>query len=409
MTDWRAAGICPPDVLLPRAPFLGRFWPVVALDQYTSQPEAWEAAEREIGAHPSTLRLVVPEAFLEETEARSRKVNEAMADYLRRDLFYTLPGSFILVERETQSGKRVGLVASVDLEEYDYAPGSRSLIRATEETVLDRIPPRLKVREQSALELSHVMLLIDDPDDSVLGPLYLKRETLPPVYDVPLLMGGGRVRGWRVSREEDHARLASGLTALREGLPSGGMLYAVGDGNHSLAAAKASWEKQKAGLTLQEQEGHPARYAMVELVNLHSPALLFEPIHRIVFGADRQKLMDVLSPLGPVRDAESPDIVLVGGSVEDVPLALKSAGEGLVTEAVQRLLDAAALPLDYVHGEAALREIAAARNGTGILMPEFPKKSLFPIVQKNGRLPRKTFSMGEAHEKRFYMEARKIT
>jgi len=407
MTDWRASGIRPADVLLPRAPGLGRFWPVVALDQYTSQPEVWRAAEREIGSHPSTLRLVVPEAFLEETEARSRQVREAMEDYLRRDLFSVLPGSFILVERETQSGKRVGLVLAVDLEAYDYAPGSRSLIRATEETVLDRIPPRLKVREQSALELSHVMLLVDDPEDGVLGPLYRKRDSLPLAYDIPLLMDGGRVRGWRVAGEEDHARLASALDSLRERLPPGGLLFAVGDGNHSLAAAKASWQKQKPGLTPEEQEAHPARFALAELVNLHSAALLFEPIHRMAFGVGAQRLLEVLSPLGPVKAETAPDIVLVGGA-EDLPLALNGKGDTLLTDAVQRLLDGAALPLDYVHGEAALRSVAAARGGTGILMPEFPKSALFPTVRRHGRLPRKTFSMGEANEKRFYLEVRRI-
>ena len=407
MTDWHRLGIRPGEILLPRAQYLNRFWPVVALDQYTSQPEVWLAAEREIGDHPSTLRLIVPEAFLKQTEARSRQVHQTMSSYLERDMFTPLQDSFVLVERQTQSGKRVGLVVMVDLEEDDYQPGSRSLIRATEETVLDRIPPRLAVREQSALELSHVMLLIDDPEDRLLGPLYERRQALPSVYDIALMMQGGHIKGWQVSDSRDQAQLAQTLTELKGQLAPGGLLLAVGDGNHSLAAAKASWEKQKKKLTLHQQQHHPARFALVEMVNLHSPALLFEPIHRMAFGVNRQRLLEVLTPLHPLGDQKTPDIVLIGGE-EDLPLALDPPAGSLVTDAVQKLLDEAGLSLDYVHGTEALREIAAAQGGTGILMPDFPKDRLFPTVQQAGRLPRKTFSMGEANEKRFYLEARRI-
>ena len=405
--DWRGLGVRPADILLPRAPYFSRFWPVVALDQYTSQPKVWKAAEEEIGSHPSTLRLIVPEAFLEEAEERSRDACRKMAEYLEQGLFAPLGDSFVLVERSTQSGRRVGLVLAVDLEDYDYQPGSASLIRATEETVLARIPPRLKLREESLLELSHVLLLIDDPGDSLLGPLYRKRQSLPAVYDTPLLMKGGHIRGWQVADAADQARLMETLRSLKEQLGSNGLLFAVGDGNHSLAAAKAAWEKQKAGLTARQRQEHPMRYALAELVNLHSPALLFEPIHRMAFGTDRQRMLEALSPLEPVRDEEAPDIVLTGEE-GDLPLALRAAKGRLLTQAVQQLLDEAGLPLDYVHGSEALREIAAARGGTGILMPDFPKEQLFPAVRRDGRLPRKTFSMGEANEKRFYLEIRRI-
>ncbi len=406
MTDWRALGIRPADILIPKPEYLNSNWPVVALDQYTSQPEIWREAERRINGHPSTLRLVVPEAFLEETQERSRQVYQAMEDYLKRDLFTALKNSFVLVERQTQSGKRVGLVVTIDLEEYDYAPDSSSLIRATEQTVLERIPPRLLVREQSALEVSHVMVLLDDEEDSVLGPLYARRGILQQVYGIDLLMQGGRVSGWQVDGAEEHAQLAGALARLKSKLKPGELLYAVGDGNHSLAAAKASWEKQKQGLSEAERAGHIARYALVELVNLHSPALLFEPIHRIAFGADSSRLLEVLAPLGPEKASGAPDITLVAAE-GDLPLKLAKAN-GLVTDAVQRLLDKAKLPLDYVHGIEALRDIAKSQGGTGILMPDFPKNLLFPTVQQAGRLPRKTFSMGEANEKRFYLEARRI-
>ena len=405
--DWGALGVRPADILLPRAGHLNSHWPVVALDQYTSQPEVWLAAEKEIGQSPSTLRLIVPEAFLEETAARGPLVRKAMADYLAANMFEALRDSFVLVERRTQSGPRVGLVLAVDLEAYDYMPGSGAAIRATEQTVLERIPPRLLIREQSPLELSHVLLLLDDPEDLALGPLYAGRGTLPAVYDMPLLMGGGHVRGWQVPAGQAQAGLAQALAGLKEKVAAGGMFLAVGDGNHSLAAAKALWDKQKAGLSEARRQGHPARFALAELVNLHSPALLFEPIHRMVFGAKRQSLLEALSPLAPVPAEETPDIILLDGE-GDLPLALRAEKGSLVTEAVQKLLDEAGFPLDYVHGEKALREIQASRGGTGILMPDFPKDQLFPVVQRQGRLPRKTFSMGEANEKRFYMEVRRI-
>ena len=404
---WQGLGIRPGDLLIPKKAYLSSKWPVVALDQYTSQPEIWKEAEKRIGEHPSTLRLVVPEAYLNEAEERSKKACQVMEDYLKRDLFDRLEDSFVLLERETQSGRRTGLVVCVDLEDYDYLEGSQPLIRATEETVQSRIPPRLKVREQSKLEVSHAMLLADDPEDSLLGPLYQKRETLKKIYDLPLLMKGGQVRGWQVWDEEDKKALAARVQALKDGMQEGGFLFAVGDGNHSLATAKASWEKQKQGLSQDEQERHPARFAMAELVNLHSGALLFEPIHRIAFDTGRQELFDILAPLSPEKAKDKPDLILLDQD-GDLPLKINQAGDELVIAAVQRLLDQAQLKLDYVHGEDALRDIQEKRGGTGILMPGFEKSRLFPTVQRDGKLPRKTFSMGEANEKRFYLEARRI-
>ncbi len=211
MIDWSSLGIAPAAFLLPRQQDLNRFWPVIACDQYTSQPEVWRAVEEEIGRHPSTLRLIIPEAFLEETEAISQKAEQAMRDYLQEGLLEELPEVFILVERSTQSGRRIGLVTAIDLEQYDYQEGSRSLIRATEQTVLERIPPRLKLRERAALELSHVLLLVDDKEDSLIGPLYNRREALPLLYDLPLLMDGGHIRGWQITGEAEFSHLAKTL------------------------------------------------------------------------------------------------------------------------------------------------------------------------------------------------------
>lgn len=404
---WQGLGIGPGDLLIPKQAYLNSFWPVVALDQYTSQPEVWEEAERRIGENPSTLRLVVPEAFLDEADERSEKACQMMEDYLKRDLFDRLEDSFVLLERETQSGKRIGLMVCVDLEDYDYLEGSQPLIRATEETVQSRIPPRLKVREQSKMEVSHVMLLADDPEDSLIGPLYQKRETLKKIYDLPLLMDGGQVKGWQIREEDDKKALAGRVKALKNTIQDGAFLFAVGDGNHSLATAKASWEKQKQGLSPEEQKDHPARFAMAELVNLHSEALLFEPIHRIAFDKSRQELLDILAPLSPEKTESKPDLILLDQE-GDLPIKIRCDGDELAVAAVQRLLDQAQLKLDYVHGEDALREIRKKQGGTGILMPDFEKSRLFPTVQRDGKLPRKTFSMGEANEKRFYLEARRI-
>ncbi len=408
MTDWRGLGIRPGTFYLPRQEHLNSHWPIIACDQYTSQPDIWKKAEQQVAGRPSTLRLIVPEAFLEDTEAITARVQQDMAAYLVEGVLEQQPEGFVLVERETQSGKRIGLVITIDLDEYDYQAGSTSLIRATEETVLSRIPPRQQVRKHAAVELSHVLLLVDDPQDALLGPLYQARDAMPPLYDIDLLMDGGHVRGWLVARDKEYAHLSRTLERLKAALKPGAPLFAVGDGNHSLAAAKAHWESIRGGLSFKQQETHPARFATVELINLHSEALLFEPIHRVVFDTTQQAVLDVLAPLTPERDPDNPDITLVGGG-DDLPLRLPGAKGRLVTAAVQQLLDDANVSLDYVHGVAAARDIAVQHQGVGILMPDFQKDLLFPTVQKDGRLPRKTFSMGEANEKRFYLEAKAIT
>ena len=407
MIDWTPLGIRPASFLLPRKEHLNHFWPIIACDQYTSQPEIWQEADRQIGTRPSTLRLIIPEAFLDRTEELNRKAIAAMNDYLARDLFDELPPGIILVERQTQSGTRLGLVVTVDLEEYEYLAGSRSLIRATEQTVMSRIPPRIKLRMQSAVELSHVLLVVDDREDKLLNRLAAMTEDFQLLYDLELLMQGGRIRGWHIGPGPAQEMLSSTLTALKAALPAQTPLYAVGDGNHSLAAAKANWMRVKGSLSPEEWESHPARFATVELTNLHSPAMVFEPIHRVVFGSSQQAVEDALAGLEPVVSQEAPDITLVADG-KNIPLALPGAKGRLVIDAVQEALDHARFTLDYVHGDEALHEIVDKEGAVGILMPDFPKDQLFPTVVRDGRLPRKTFSMGEANEKRFYLEARKI-
>lgn len=407
MTAFHKQLIRPAQILLPKAAYLTAHWPVVALDQYTSQKEIWLQAEALIGTAPSTLRLILPEAFLDQAAMRGEAATKTMQEYLDRQLFDLYPDSFVLSLRHTQSGTRAGLVLCIDLEAYDYTPGSQSKIRATEETVLERIPPRQAVREQSALELSHVLLLVDDPMDSLLGPLVNKLSTLPLLYDLNLLMDGGRLQGFLVNQLQDHQHLASTLSRMEEAMKAGDLLLAVGDGNHSLAAAKASWEKQKQGLSEAQMLHHPARFALAELINLHSPALHFEPIHRLAFDATPQQVLNALKPLAPIPVDQGGDLTLIHqGSQQQHRLS--QAGPGLLTQQIQALLDSAGFSLDYVHGVMALNDILKSSPGTGILMPDFKKDQLFPTVKQEGRLPRKTFSMGEANEKRFYMETRRI-
>ena len=383
-------------------------WPVVACDQYTAQRDKWEQADALVGSRPSALRLIIPEAYLEESDERVPRVQAEMERYLQEGVLEKAVRGMVLVERTTQSGPRLGLVMTVDLESYDFSAASTSLIRPTEGTITSRIPPRQKVRRGAALELSHVMLLCDDPGKTVVEPVWAARDTLRPLYDVALMLDGGRLRGWAVEEEDTLARIFRAVDALRQGLPAGGILLAVGDGNHSLATAKAHWMEVKETLAPAARECHPARFATVELNNIYDDALVFEPIHRVIFGVTEEEVLRLLRDASLAPAAEGGDIILVtregrrhfriGHPLHTLPVGT-----------VQTLLDrAAGLTLDYVHGEEAVAGIVNREPAVGILLPPMDKALLFPAVTKNGPLPRKTFSMGEANEKRYYMEARKI-
>ncbi len=391
-------------------------WACVACDQYTSQPEYWQKAEAVAGTGPSALHLVLPEVYLAEAETRVPQIHQAMRAALAVGvLTEAVTDGFILVERLTESGTHVGLLALIDLEGYDYRAGSQTPARATEGTILSRIPPRLMVRRGAALELSHVLLLIDDPQQTVVEPLFERREKLRKCYDFPLMLGGGHLRGYAVTEECDIAGVFAALRALKHRL-AGGMLYAVGDGNHSLATAKAYWEELKPAVPEAERATHPARFAMVELQNIHSEALVFEPIHRVLFGADGDDLLPLFQAWAAQRgwtladgpDGHRVDVVYEG---KEVDLSIANSGHPLAVGALQAFLDDL-LPthsdwsLDYVHGEEAARALAAQDKTVAFLLPAMPKEMLFPAVEEMGSLPRKTFSMGEAHEKRYYMEAR---
>ncbi len=397
----------PADILLPADDETARFWPVVACDQFTSQREYWQELEKLVGDRPSALNIVFPEVYLDEGYGRIESIQRHIRDYLSRGvLTERVHDGFVLVERSTRSGVRIGLVGKVDLDCYDYTPESKALIRATEGTVISRIPPRVKIRQGAEVESTHVMLLCDDRERELIEPLYERRHELPKLYDLELMMGGGHLRGYAVTGE-----LAKKTQEIIARQQSRSDLYlAVGDGNHSLATAKTCWEQIKPGLTEAERKSHPARYALAELVNLHCEALNFEPIHRVLFNVDAGKLIDDFTSAVPWAEGE--DIVFIHkGGRRGVKLT--AAGDRLPVDVLQTFLDRwlEAHPeteIDYVHGSAALEELSVKDGNCGMALKAMDKNALFPAIIAGGVLPRKTFSMGEAEEKRYYMECRKI-
>ena len=303
-------GFYPADILLPNKDVDMEKWAVVACDQFTSEPEYWERVEKTVGDAPSTLRLILPEANLKAPNVDKfiADINASMDKYLKENIFETLKDSLIYIERGQSDGKiRHGLIGMVDLDQYDFTPGSGALIRATEGTVLDRIPPRARVRRNAPIELPHVMLLIDDPDKTVIEPLTAAADGMEMVYDFDLMENGGHIKGFKLSASQIDA-VADALTGLTtdEAMKSkygvsgvAPLLFAVGDGNHSLATAKACYEEQKKGKTPEEYLALPARYALVEVVNNHDDALQFEPIHRVLFGVDHEKFMEEFKKFYP--------------------------------------------------------------------------------------------------------------
>lgn len=397
-------------ILLPREGIAPEKWAVVACDQFTAQPEYWHQAEALVGDAPSALRLILPEAWLAEGEARIPAIHAAMAQYLANgDLETAVADGFVLVERDTPAGARPGLVVALDLEAYDYNPGSTSLIRATEGTVLERVPPRARIRAGAPVELPHVMMLIDDPGETVIEPLLKRRDALRPLYDFELMLGGGHLRGWAVEGADTQG-VFDAIDALNA--KADGLLYAVGDGNHSLAAARKCWLDIRDTLPAGARASHPARYALVELVNLACPALVFEPIHRALFGVNPAELMDAYRDALRAEGAdlgEGEDLVAFDGAGHT--WRFKSAEHPLAR--LQTFLDGwlrghPEARIDYIHGEDALRQLVNCPDALGLMPRAFDKGELFDAIRQHGALPRKTFSMGEATEKRYYMEARRI-
>ncbi len=401
------------DILLPDFKETdGTRYAVIACDQFTSEPAYWEAAEAFVGDAPSALRLILPECYLNERAARVPAINAEMASLLEGDFFRVYKDSILYLERTLPDGRvRRGLIGKIDLDAYGFLPTDTLPIRATEGTVLERIPPRVEIRRDAPLELPHVMLLIDDPADTVFSLLKGSEGTL--LYDFPLMAEGGSVRGTLLSEKEKAAvdEALSALVTVKDGAP---LLFAVGDGNHSLATAKTCYENLKKEIGEEAAARHPARYALVEVGNLHDTALDFEPIYRVVMGTDPEELIAALidytereaDPSLPKEDFT----VIVEGRERTLTLSATHVQPvGTLQLFLDRYLkDHPSMEVDYIHDESSLRALAAARGTVGFLFRGMVKEDLFPAILAEGPLPRKTFSMGHARDKRYYLEARRI-
>jgi len=409
------------DILLPKDADLTK-WSVVACDQYTSQPDYWKEVEDLVGDAPSTLKITFPEVYLSEGDARIKKINETMNEYINSGIFKEYKGSLIYVERTIDGSKtRKGLVGAIDLEDYDFSVGSGSRVRATEGTVLDRIPPRVKIRENAPMELPHVMVLIDDEKKDIIESLTAAKDKMEKIYDFDLIMGGGHLEGYLLTdsladevvakldiletqAEFDKRYNISGIKPLT---------YAVGDGNHSLATAKTCWENLKKTLSAEEIESHPARYALCEIENIHDSALEFEPIHRVVFDIDVDDLLNGMKEYYDVSDTPNGgQCIRYISEKGEGKLYVKNPKSQLVVGTLQIFLDdylkGKKGEVDYIHGDDVCRELGSKPGNIGFILPPMEKSDLFLGVIKDGVLPRKTFSMGEAYEKRFYLEAKLI-
>ncbi|MBK1714932.1 DUF1015 domain-containing protein [Rubrivivax gelatinosus] len=428
-----------PQLLLPRPDLALPRWCVIACDQYTSDPGYWQRVEHEVGDAPSALQLIYPEVHLASPDKSERiaRVQAAMRRYGDQGLLRPHDGA-VLVERTLPDGRvRRGLMLELDLEQYDYTPGSASPIRPTEGTIVERIAPRIELRQDAELELPHILVLIDDPAHTVIEPLAAQRERLAPLYDTALMLGGGRVAGFAPDTELQ-AQAVNALQALgdgaafaaRHGLPAGTppMLFAVGDGNHSLATAKACWERIKATAGAD----HPARWALVEVENIHDPAMAFAPIHRLLLGVTADLRTALAAHFGSrLQIVDQPDAATLRAALAALPREVHAAGllqpggrhalvlvhgapaAQLDVASFQGFVDAllaqgGAREVDYVHGDDALARLAGQEGHAGLHLATLGKSELIARVAQHGPLPRKSFSMGEADEKRFYLEARRI-
>lgn len=471
-------GVKIPEILLPAEGTNLSKWAVIACDQYTSQPDYWENVRREVGSEPSTLNLIFPEIYLKDDDRDSRieNINKTMRQYLEDGVLEPQKPGFILVDRNTPCApSRKGLIVAVDLECYDYTAGSRTLIRATEGTVLDRIPPRVRIREHADIELPHIMVLVDDPGKTLIERLYERKDRYRKLYDFELMLGGGHIKAWKIDDDESMSIVAGALEKLADsevfrhkyGLNGAEkndvLLFAAGDGNHSLATAKAHWENVKAGLVSARDSAaipeHPARYALVELVNVHDDGLAFEPIHRVLFGVNRDRILEQLKSACKCpskvefklfssheeMQAELAALNTAGAKTEGnatafmtvkphvIPFILEGdyglliahdPSSGLEVGTLQAILDellrnaaneeysgkdsGVGLEIDYIHGEQIVTELGSKAGCMGFYLPVMSKHDLFRTVILDGVLPRKTFSMGEAEEKRYYLECRRI-
>jgi hypothetical protein len=445
MKNYDSIGVQVPQVLLPRPGIDLKKWAVIACDQYTSQPDYWDNVKQVVGDAPSTFNLILPEVCLGKPEehSRIRTIQQAMRAYLDNGVLVPHNG-LIYVERCVDGKTRRGLMLCIDLEKYDFNKGSQTLIRATEGTILERLPPRIRIRQGAPLEVPHILVLIDDPDRTVLEPIAAAKPSLPRLYDFDLMVDSGHLSGWSITNPVVEKNAIQALQALADpfafqqkyqvGPDKSVLLFAVGDGNHSLATAKSIWEQIKLRLGADISPtlaNHPARYALVEIENVHDAGLGFEPIHRVLFG--------VKTDLGAALQQFYPGQVTVQSCTDHASLKAQvdhpqpgKQAFGLVTPAgdwivevsnppsnlpvgtLQTFLDSylkagEASSIDYIHGAQVIFDLAQQPGQVAFYLPAMPKSDLFKTVILDGALPRKTFSMGEAHQKRFYLESRLIT
>ena len=430
--DWGTFGFHIPEIMVPREGTDYSKWAVVACDQYTSEPEYWDDVEKIVGDAPSTLRLMLPEIYLEK-EGEAEKIaaiRKTMDQYMADGTLQKLPKGCMLVKRTAEGRTRIGLVIATDLESYDFNKGSNSLTRATEGTVVERIPPRLRIREGAPIEMPHILILIDDPEKSVIEPLVNAPQK--QIYDTDLMKDGGHITGSFIE-EKDLDGMKEALSALYdkavEKYGDGKVIFqAMGDGNHSLATAKTNWENLKKTLSPEERENHPARYALCEIENIHDDGIVFEPIHRVLFAKDGKTGFDIVNETIELLKEQNGNAYMAeeGAAAPEGAFAIPCLCGGkrctVIVEGPTSKLEVGCLQnaldvivkerkdadIDYIHGTKALETLSDKDGNCGFFLPAMDKSLLFPAVAADGALPRKTFSMGEANEKRYYIESRFI-
>ncbi len=440
-------GLMVPEIYLPKTWVNMQHRSVVACDQYTSQPEYRKQVQQLIHDDPSTYHITFPEVFLESEDKQERiqAIQKNMLNYLEQGILENQGHCFVLVDRKTShTTSRKWLIVALDLEKYDYSIWSQTLIRATEWTVIDRLPPRIEIRKDAALELPHIMVLIDDPAQTVIEPLFANREKYPKLYDTDLMMNGGHISGYKIADEASIAQIANNLAQLANTETFVQkynlhdqlwvLLFAMGDGNHSLATAKAIWETKKQTLTEQQRETDPARFALVELVNIHDQWLEFEPIHRVVFNVDPQDMLEHMKIYfnqqwsqinieqyttfeemqnNTKKSDHTTHYFAAMYADHYITIQLTNPKLNLEVGNLQAFLDQylsqhSESKIDYIHGEEITKNLGTKNGNIGFILPIMDKKDFFTTVIIDGALPRKTFSMGEAEEKRYYLECRKI-
>lgn len=434
MKNFNEMGVKIPEILLPKNLDV-ETWSVVACDQYTQDRDYWKNVEKAAAGKASTLNIILPEVYLNDSDksARIKKIRENMKTYIEDGIFEDAQEEFIYVERTTAYGRvRHGLVCAIDLESYEWKPFSKALIRATEATIVERIPPRMEIRKGAPLESPHIMLLVNDPEHTLVEATGEKVKTSSPLYSGKLMQNSGSIEGWKVAGEENLEYVRKSLENLAEkNTASDGsvFLFAVGDGNHSLATAKAVWDEYKKEHP--EDKESRVRYALVEIVNIYDTGLTFEPIHRVIFNTNAEELISQMEKeLGGKRKELSSAEELeksVKNSKADFGFVYLKDGKQTYTLLSTEITDLAVSRLqpaldsylkqisesktpeiDYIHGAQEIFRLGAKENATGILLPPVAKDSFFATINGRGPLPRKSFSMGEADEKRFYLECRKL-